>query len=506
VSYDSDKTIPQLDLAASVDDDLLLIGRPDGATRDSAFSRATLLDGVARSADLATVATTGAYADLSGTPLIQPMSAPTDLGALGYTETIDLGVAAELMGSVGSAASTELEWTAPSPGARVSLLLTATADCSVSIPSGWWLFGSVWDGAMADGDQVRLSIYYDGARYEYAWATLSQTDVAVTIDASQVSYTIDGAEIITASSVQGAIDTLDAALYAARSRSTDFGDVSSSLHLDFSEYDRISVTLVGDAAVTLTPPDQPRSCVLYTTQDATGGYTPMWPTMHWEGGELPTLDTGPGVAASYRLDWNGSAWLASGRSYGSVLAANASMSIAVSGELPNKYPVNLTDLGTLDWVMFGRTAATDRDEKATGSGIGALTAEVPPLGWQVANEWRPYLSWTDGTPTATGTDLTTAVLTDSSGWTLSVDADATERTLSLVLSAYKQFVPADAITITGVLSDASADSVSATISMFTTVEERIVSITYRAATTTQLVITATSLDETRIRLHGAYLR
>jgi hypothetical protein len=91
------------------------------------------------------------------------------------------------------------------------------------------------------------------------------------------------------------------------------------------------------------------------------------------------------------------------------------------------------------------------------------------------------------------------------GWALSVTAPSEERTIVLIVSAYKFDVPEDAITISATLGDSSASVSPITISSTANNQQWLVSLTFTAATDTTLTITATSLNNARVRIHGAYL-
>lgn len=269
---------------------------------------------------LATVATTGSYNDLTDTPAETAAPTPIDQGALGATATIDWSVGVDYVGTVGSTAGCELTWTNPVAGARRSLLLIATGACTVTLPAGYWVFGSVWDGVMAAGERVRLSLYYSGTNYEYAWATLSQTDITVQIAAADVAVDVTETEVLLGTTVQSAMQQIDAALYALQSSvypvGANQGTVVSAATVDFSEYARVDMTLGGDAALTLIAPTKPGAYKLHLTQDATGGHTPTWVTdVLWADGTEPVVASAAGALTVCTFEWTGAVWLGSAMSY-----------------------------------------------------------------------------------------------------------------------------------------------------------------------------------------------
>ncbi len=117
--------------------------------------------------------------------------------------------------------------------------------------------------------------------------------------------------------------------------------------------------------------------------------------------------------------------------------------------------VNLTTEGTSDWAHWGGNGAVPgEDDKATGGGqisgysfVGGTSD--PGSGYGMS------MSWTDGTPTGSATNIKTGVYCyrQGSGYSITVPADTTSRTLHVyvgLLAAQGQF--------TASLSDNSAPS------------------------------------------------
>lgn len=71
--------------------------------------------------------------------------------------------------------------------------------------------------------------------------------------------------------------------------------------------------------------------------------------------------------------------------------------------------VNLTNLGTIDWAKWGSASFTANQEKATGSVINTTLSRIPSgSGYTLGTYGDDGFSytWTDGTPTASGSSFT----------------------------------------------------------------------------------------------------
>jgi hypothetical protein len=101
--------------------------------------------------------------------------------------------------------------------------------------------------------------------------------------------------------------------------------------------------------------------------------------------------------------------------------------------------VNLTNEGTIDWAHWGRNSATAYDRKAgvTQRITNVTKIGAGELGWFADNPTG--YSWTGGTPTASVTNTTTGILTNTAvgnGFEMTVPADRTLRTLRLYLGVW----------------------------------------------------------------------
>lgn len=83
-------------------------------------------------------------------------------------------------------------------------------------------------------------------------------------------------------------------------------------------------------------------------------------------------------------------------------------------------PLDLSAAGVVDWVTFGRAAATDVDRKAGG----VILADIETIGGGVrawhpgdASNRRHARRWTDGDPTASAADVIAVAYVDAAGAT-----------------------------------------------------------------------------------------
>lgn len=107
-------------------------------------------------------------------------------------------------------------------------------------------------------------------------------------------------------------------------------------------------------------------------------------------------------------------------------------SIAIMTTTEGSTDLDLTSLGTMDWVHWGDGGRTSVDHKAGGSGIGSLAA-TPAASFTGA---PLTASWSDGTPHATATRTDTGVAeSQGSSFQLAVVADTTPHTLRLYVGA-----------------------------------------------------------------------
>jgi len=99
--------------------------------------------------------------------------------------------------------------------------------------------------------------------------------------------------------------------------------------------------------------------------------------------------------------------------------------------------VNLTNEGVTDWAHWGLQTATDFDHKASGGAISDFTSIGSGYVLRYASSAVGF-SWSDGAPTASATHTTTElfVIGAHNGFTFSVPADSTTRTLRVYVGVY----------------------------------------------------------------------
>jgi lysophospholipase L1-like esterase len=120
-------------------------------------------------------------------------------------------------------------------------------------------------------------------------------------------------------------------------------------------------------------------------------------------------------------------------------------------------PYNLTTLGTRDWAHWNGTYI----HKASG---GGQISDVHPIGggtYGTFSEAARNITWTDGTPVGSGTNDQGYIWcndTQDAGWTFTVPADTTSRTLNVLFGG----ATGASVTISAHLSDRSAPDVQST--------------------------------------------
>ncbi|MEO7003762.1 MAG: hypothetical protein ABI068_18170 [Ktedonobacterales bacterium] len=99
--------------------------------------------------------------------------------------------------------------------------------------------------------------------------------------------------------------------------------------------------------------------------------------------------------------------------------------------------VNLTSEGAKDWAHWGLQSASDFDHKASGGAISDFTSVGSPYVVRYATSAIGF-SWSDGAPTGSATHTTTELffIGEHSGFTFSVPADRTLRTLRIYVAVY----------------------------------------------------------------------
>jgi len=166
---------------------------------------------------------------------------------------------------------------------------------------------------------------------------------------------------------------------------------------------------------------------------------------------------------------------------------------------------NLTSLGTTDWAHWTGTYI----HKSSG---GSKISDITQIGGGTYGTWHDTnrnVSWTGGTPTASSTDDTNYLWcngTTGQGWTFTVPADTTSRTLNILCGGSTSGA---ATKIVAHLSDGSAADYTNTQTSTGTAYTYLYTITYNAASAGKtLTITLTKNDSnygTSVDLDSAWL-
>jgi hypothetical protein len=112
---------------------------------------------------------------------------------------------------------------------------------------------------------------------------------------------------------------------------------------------------------------------------------------------------------------------------------------------------DLTSLGTLDWAHWNGTFI----DKASGGGLISDVTQIGGGTYGTYNDPSRNVSWSDGTPIESGTNDNYYIWCNgaaNSGWTFTVPADTTNRTLHVLVGG----PPGADVNITAQLSDNSA--------------------------------------------------
>ncbi len=140
-----------------------------------------------------------------------------------------------------------------------------------------------------------------------------------------------------------------------------------------------------------------------------------------------------------------------------VYIADEAVPGSISGSLSLTHPsVNLTTEGSIDWAKWARAAAADFDHKLTG---GTKISDITLIGGSKSRgpgnaSIHAKLSWTDGTPTLSATDVIALVYNlqpVGRGFSFTVPADLTTRRVKIYACVYGAVGR-----LTAYLSDASA--------------------------------------------------
>ena len=177
----------------------------------------------------------------------------------------------------------------------------------------------------------------------------------------------------------------------------------------------------------------------------------------WDSQQNPTRD-GVGLFAKYVAPTvaNGKVYLATFSNKVRVYGLFASQSPAPTGTLTSTKvsstaSVNLTSVGTSDWTHWPGYV-----HKTTGGGqISDFIAMYPPDPTGTYGDDARTFSWTDGTPTTTGSGTTgVSVAGYGAGYQISAPADTTTRTLNVYLGGWNSIGKMRAY-----LSDGSAEDI-----------------------------------------------
>ena len=146
--------------------------------------------------------------------------------------------------------------------------------------------------------------------------------------------------------------------------------------------------------------------------------------------------------------------------------------------------VDLTAVGADNWAHWGNSSVTPAQTKNGGSG----TISAALYGGGSANTYSGDLrttSWTDGTPSASGSDTKGSYNNGgvNSGYEIQFDADTTERVATIYMGYYQCTAK-----ITAIISDASTgnqvDSTTLT-GTASTAYDGVIVVTYSAASSGQ---------------------
>ena len=240
---------------------------------------------------------------------------------------------------------------------------------------------------------------------------------------------------------------------------------------------------------------------------ATGTFTPA--SINTSGSSSLAISTTASTAAgTYPLTVTATSGTLSHTAPVTLIVNSSSSSGALSGALSTPSGTqNLTQLGTVDWAQWGLTAATSFNHKASGQGqISNYTTVGSAAATRFAD--HPFgFTWTDGTPTATGTNRKTGVYVAgiNNGFQITAPADLTTRTLSVYVSVWTAQGK-----LVAHLSDGSAvDSVNTSLSNNADDAVGLYTLTYHAASSGQkLVVTFTQANSLggNVALEAAVLR
>jgi hypothetical protein len=93
------------------------------------------------------------------------------------------------------------------------------------------------------------------------------------------------------------------------SNGADKGNSGTAVTFDWNQGNVQTVTMTGNATFTFSSPLKGASYQIIITQDATGGRTITWPTIHWEGKSVPSLTGTANSVDVVTLTYDGAKYL-----------------------------------------------------------------------------------------------------------------------------------------------------------------------------------------------------
>jgi len=190
----------------------------------------------------------------------------------------------------------------------------------------------------------------------------------------------------------------------------------------------------------------------------------------------------PSAAATYSVN----ATVSDGRggtataSFGWVIQAVSSGSSLLTGSASSATTAaNLTTVGSIDWAHWGDGVPGLVRKASGGSQIGAYTVVNSGGPTAFPNALR-VLSWSDGTPTASNSANTTGLYLSGGGFSVTVPASTTTRTVTLYVGGWNS-----GATLTAHLSDSSAGDYTDVTAAVADQYVRNYTLTYRAASANQ---------------------
>jgi hypothetical protein len=132
---------------------------------------------------------------------------------------------------------------------------------------------------------------------------------------------------------------------------------------------------------------------------------------------------------------------------------------ATLAEVPADATIDLTALGTLDWIHGGRDAATEVNRKVAGIGLAASPTGTAPL--KRGTSYPVLFSWTNGTPIVSATTKNGVYIDQAAGQGFVVEVEG-DRAATRILEIYCR-ARGTAGTISVSSSDGSATPISLTL-------------------------------------------